>query len=187
MSIQSQVDNFVPYAEDICGFSRERDPFKISNRRFLRQSSRVETFKNWPQQLNQSAKELAEAGFIYKNYSDTVKCISCKLKLGGWQPQDDPWEEHAKNNPSCEYLIHHKGQAYIDEIQGKSQQILDEPIQPEVNLNAPTGICKVCSVETSNVMFIPCGHLVTCTNCAPSVKKCFYCSHIVNKHLKVYL
>lgn len=174
---------------DVCGFNRPRDPYKIKNRRFLRQSSRVETFKNWPQQLNQSPEELAEAGFIYKNISDSVKCISCKAKLSEWQPEDNPWEEHAKINSSCEYLLHCKGENFIKELNERliNASVEPEECQPEVNLNAPVGVCKVCCQDVSNVMFVPCGHIVTCSDCAHKIKKCFYCSHRIDKHQKVYL
>ncbi|XP_055686741.1 baculoviral IAP repeat-containing protein 3-like [Lutzomyia longipalpis] len=186
---QSVVDNYLP-PEDICGFDRPRDPYRIKNRRYLRQISRVETFKNWPQQLSQTPEELADAGFVYKNISDVVKCISCKLRLSGWQPEDDPLEEHVKCNSSCEYLKHHKGEKFIEELSKKLQQNPIEAAdvqQPDANLDAPVGVCKVCSQDKSNVMFIPCGHLVTCTNCASAIKKCFYCSHRVDRYQKVYL
>ncbi|XP_059614749.1 putative inhibitor of apoptosis [Phlebotomus argentipes] len=189
--ISSAVDgvgSVRPLSADMCGFDRPRDPYKIYKHIYRRQASREATFKNWPQQLNPSPKELVEAGFIYKDRNDIVKCISCKVRLGGWQPDDDPWVEHAKANASCEYLIHHKGENFAQEALEQQNPSADaEDDQPSAHLDAPVGICKLCGEEKSNIMFIPCGHIVTCANCSTKVKKCFYCNHRVDKYQRVYL
>ncbi|XP_051038878.1 baculoviral IAP repeat-containing protein 1b-like [Phodopus roborovskii] len=35
---------------------------------------------------------------------DTVQCFSCGGCLGNWEEGDDPWKEHAKWFPKCEFL-----------------------------------------------------------------------------------
>ena len=36
-------------------------------------------------------------------------------------------------------------------------------------------------------MFLPCGHLVTCTTCAASVTKCVVCRAQVTEAVRVYM
>ncbi len=36
--------------------------------------------------------------------SDAVKCPSCKLILDGWEPHDNPFEEHISRAPECLYM-----------------------------------------------------------------------------------
>jgi len=35
--------------------------------------------------------------------------------------------------------------------------------------------CKICMDEKISVVFLPCGHIVACTGCAPALKKCPLC------------
>ena len=46
--------------------------------------------------------------------------------------------------------------------------------------------CKICMEGKLEIAFIPCGHIFTCTNCAPSCKNCPLCRKPA-KHLKIYL
>ena len=40
-------------------------------------------------------------------------------------------------------------------------------------------ICKICMDERVNVVFIPCGHIATCLDCAKPLRKCPMCRAIV--------
>jgi hypothetical protein len=45
-------------------------------------------------------ENLARAGFFHNPSEqegyDTCKCFLCGVELGGWDPDDDPFEEHAR-------------------------------------------------------------------------------------------
>ncbi|KAM9376447.1 E3 ubiquitin-protein ligase XIAP [Pholidichthys leucotaenia] len=62
-------------------------------------------------------RRLARAGFYSTGTGDHVKCFSCDGGLKSWQPEDDPWEEHAKYYPGCRFLLAEKGQEFINNIQ----------------------------------------------------------------------
>lgn len=47
--------------------------------------------------------------------------------------------------------------------------------------------CKVCMDRDVGVVFIPCGHLVTCTRCAPGLSKCAVCRKIIQSTVRVYM
>lgn len=36
-------------------------------------------------------------------------------------------------------------------------------------------ICKICLDEKVSIVFLPCGHLVSCPQCAPALTKCPIC------------
>ena len=45
--------------------------------------------------------------------------------------------------------------------------------------------CKICMEGKLEIVFIPCGHIFSCTNCAPSCKNCPLCRKPA-KHMKIY-
>ncbi|XP_055959448.1 baculoviral IAP repeat-containing protein 7-B-like isoform X2 [Patella vulgata] len=48
-------------------------------------------------------------------------------------------------------------------------------------------ICKICMDAQSNIVLLPCGHLVACELCAPALTKCPLCRKAVRGSLKTYL
>ncbi|KAM8754374.1 baculoviral IAP repeat-containing protein 7 [Acanthopagrus schlegelii] len=81
------------------------------------EESRLTTFHNWPTEASVQPDVLARAGFFYTGHGDNVKCFYCDGGLRNWEPGDDPWQEHAKWFPRCEFLIQSRGQDYISNIQ----------------------------------------------------------------------
>nr|XP_060636777.1 baculoviral IAP repeat-containing protein 5.1-like [Anolis sagrei ordinatus] len=72
--------------------------------------NRLKTFTQWPFKENCKCtpENMASAGFIQcpnTDEPDVVKCFFCLIELEGWEPNDDPWQEHAKrSNDSCGFL-----------------------------------------------------------------------------------
>ena len=54
--------------------------------------------------------------FIKSDDGDTVKCYSCGGTLNDWQPNDDPWLEHAHWFPHCTHLIQVKGPEFVEDV-----------------------------------------------------------------------
>lgn len=48
-------------------------------------------------------------------------------------------------------------------------------------------ICKVCMVEKVNIVFLPCGHIVTCAECAPAMRKCPMCRKMVMGTIRAFM
>ncbi|XP_006013512.1 baculoviral IAP repeat-containing protein 2 [Latimeria chalumnae] len=88
--------------------------------------SRVQTFTNWPSRIPVRPEQLARAGFYYVGRNDDVKCFCCDGGLRCWESGDDPWVEHAKWFPSCEYLLVVKGQEFVYRIQARFPHLLDQ-------------------------------------------------------------
>ncbi|XP_054449119.1 baculoviral IAP repeat-containing protein 5 [Pteronotus mesoamericanus] len=70
---------------------------------------RLATFKNWPflEGCACTPEQMAAAGFIHcptENEPDLAQCFLCFKELEGWEPDDDPMEEHKKHSPGCAFL-----------------------------------------------------------------------------------
>ncbi|XP_068105971.1 baculoviral IAP repeat-containing protein 5 [Hyperolius riggenbachi] len=68
--------------------------------------NRIKTFSNWPftETCACTPERMAEAGFIHcptANSPDVAQCFFCLKELEGWEPEDDPMEEHRKHSPNC--------------------------------------------------------------------------------------
>ncbi|XP_072677847.1 baculoviral IAP repeat-containing protein 2 isoform X2 [Canis lupus baileyi] len=274
--------------------------FSISNLSMQTHAARLRTFVYWPSSVPVRPEQLASAGFYYVGRNDDVKCFCCDGGLRCWESGDDPWVEHAKWFPRCEFLIRMKGQEFVDEIQARYPHLLeqllstsdtpgdenaDPPIvhfgpgenhsEDTVMMNTPvvkaalemgfsrilvrqtvqskilsTGenyrtvneivlallnaedetreeekerqteemasvdknmkyiptedvsglsleeqlrrlqeerTCKVCMDKEVSIVFIPCGHLVVCQECAPSLRKCPICRGIIKGTVRTFL
>ncbi|XP_041461917.1 baculoviral IAP repeat-containing protein 3-like isoform X1 [Lytechinus variegatus] len=87
---------------------------------FVQEAARLGTFRNWPGKLGYhhvTPRVLAKAGFYYTGLVDECKCFYCDGGLKNWEPTDEPWTEHAKWFPRCEWLIQQRGQAFITHVQ----------------------------------------------------------------------
>ncbi|XP_075397259.1 baculoviral IAP repeat-containing protein 1 [Tenrec ecaudatus] len=91
--------------------------------KYQEEEVRLESFKNWPFYAQGiSPSELSAAGFVFTGKKDTVQCFSCGGCLGNWEEGDDPWKEHAKWFPKCEFLLSKKTSEeitqYIESYEG---------------------------------------------------------------------
>uniref|UniRef100_A0A8C8TV27 RING-type E3 ubiquitin transferase n=1 Tax=Peromyscus maniculatus bairdii TaxID=230844 RepID=A0A8C8TV27_PERMB len=96
--------------------SSETQRFSISNLSMQTHSARMRTFLYWPSSVPVQPEQLASAGFYYMDRNDDVKCFCCDGGLRCWESGDDPWVEHAKWFPRCEFLIRMKGQDSEDAV-----------------------------------------------------------------------
>lgn len=78
----------------------------------IQQEARKRTFANlWPHDKksgwNCTSAKVAEAGFIYNPTPSDPDCASCPLcptSLGGWDPEDDPVQEHLARAAHCAFF-----------------------------------------------------------------------------------
>ena len=47
--------------------------------------------------------------------------------------------------------------------------------------------CKKCRKNDACVVFIPCGHLISCVECADAIKRCLICKEIVKKKVRSFI
>ncbi|XP_040590710.1 baculoviral IAP repeat-containing protein 3 isoform X1 [Mesocricetus auratus] len=100
--------------------------YPVSNLSMQTQAARLRTFFSWPSRALVDPQHLASAGFYYTGHSDDVKCFCCDGGLRCWESGDDPWVEHAKWFPRCEYLIRIKGQEFVGQVQAGYPHLLEQ-------------------------------------------------------------
>ncbi|KAI9658087.1 MAG: hypothetical protein M1821_002747 [Bathelium mastoideum] len=74
--------------------------------------ARKMTFRDqWPHDSKKGWKckttKMVDAGWCYDptpDADDAVTCFYCGLALDGWEPKDDPLEEHRRRSPSCYFF-----------------------------------------------------------------------------------
>ncbi|CAC5393833.1 BIRC2_3 [Mytilus coruscus] len=96
-------------------------------------SKRLDSFNHWPSYLTQTPEEMATAGFFFTGIEDHCRCFFCGGGLRNWEPEDQPWTEHARWYPKCAFVRQIKGEKFIDDVQSNGyQSILQE--SEELNL-----------------------------------------------------
>ncbi|NXT78462.1 BIRC5 protein, partial [Zapornia atra] len=80
--------------------------------------NRAATFRNWPftEGCTCTPERMAAAGFVHcpsENCPDAAQCFFCFKELEGWEPDDDPLEEHKKHSARCHFLSLQKDPANL--------------------------------------------------------------------------
>ncbi|XP_015599785.1 death-associated inhibitor of apoptosis 1 isoform X2 [Cephus cinctus] len=105
---------------------------------YVSYDARLRSFDSWPKCMPHSKEELANAGFYYTGKGDQTLCYHCGRGLKDWEPEDNPWEQHAKWFSKCYYLLLVKGQDYINSITGLQ---MSSPSKEEaMHMNLPNCI-----------------------------------------------
>ena len=165
----------------------------------LAKEDRLKSFKNFTQRLRATHEEFAQAGFYFLGVGDRVKCFACCGILQHWLYADNPLIEHARFYPNCPYLLKVKGANFIRgilklypgtqrpfQVRSLGAQLavlraLEESPRPlDSNLvpisESSTQLeCKICFDFEANIIFVPCGHIAVCGNCAFRLHKCPIC------------
>ncbi|NXS72626.1 BIRC5 protein, partial [Pandion haliaetus] len=79
---------------------------------------RAATFRNWPftEGCACTPERMAAAGFVHcpsENSPDVAQCFFCFKELEGWEPDDDPLEEHQKHSAGCAFLSLQKDPTHL--------------------------------------------------------------------------
>merc|ERR1719262_1440427 len=139
------VNGDPPNNEESIGIIRHSGP---ANTKYSTLEARLRTFRDWPPALRQEPKQLSDAGFYYIGLSDQTKCFYCDGGLRNWQPDDDPWTEHARWFSKCGFVRLIKGDDFI-------KQCLDEkPPEPfrqdtDTRASQPCETCPTASQPPS--------------------------------------
>lgn len=128
-------------------------------------NKRLKTFDcNWKSKISKTA--VANSGFFKTNNDpedDEVTCFSCGLTMAAWEGNEDPHLEHKKARPDCKYS------------------------PPEKERDDDDQSCCVCMNEQKNVVFVPCGHVSTCVECANKIQSsCPVCNENFERKIKIY-
>uniref|UniRef100_A0A8C4W0M0 RING-type E3 ubiquitin transferase n=1 Tax=Gopherus evgoodei TaxID=1825980 RepID=A0A8C4W0M0_9SAUR len=169
------------------------------------EAMRLATFQSWPPYTELYPEQLARAGFFYTGmHGDTVRCFYCDGSLRNWELGDDPWREHAKWFPRCEFLLQSRGRDFVSSVQDSDFNApvsfflicavdvslsAEPPLSTEEQLRQlqEERMCKVCMDKDVSIVFIPCGHLVVCAECAPSLRRCPICRAVIRGSVRTFM
>ena len=164
--------------------------------RYMNYSKRLDSYKLWPMSLSQRPEHMADAGFYYTQSGNRLLCFSCGGGLKDWTPKDTPWYEHARWFPRCQYLILKRGKEFINRIQreisleiqpnhsfsdataSQRNMTLDEEttlFEPSKTATAGSLLCLLCGIRHVEMIYLPCGHMITCHGCVEKEPNCVRC------------
>ncbi|XP_009996912.1 PREDICTED: baculoviral IAP repeat-containing protein 7 [Chaetura pelagica] len=193
---------------------------------------RLTTFQNWPQDSDMRPEQLARAGFFYTGQDDLVRCFYCDGPLCDWSLGEDPWREHAKWYPGCEFIRQSRGREFVSSVQDSSSRTTLSPrdsgdqteqdnsvfLDADQRETEPSSsreemhsmeqkesdesrmsteeqlrrlqeerMCKVCMGRDVSVVFVPCGHLVACGECALNLRSCPICRAVIQESVRTFM
>uniref|UniRef100_A0A8C6ZIS9 RING-type E3 ubiquitin transferase n=1 Tax=Nothoprocta perdicaria TaxID=30464 RepID=A0A8C6ZIS9_NOTPE len=167
---------------------------------------RLSTFESWPQYTEVHPQQLARAGFFYTGQGDMVRCFYCDGSVRNWEFGDDPWREHAKWYPRCEFLLRSKGREFVNGVQESFFSTAVSPVshltcnrwefrqwgvplstEEQLRRLREEKMCKVCMDRDVSVVFVPCGHLVACAECAPNLRLCPICRAVIRGSVRTFM
>ncbi|XP_004837139.1 baculoviral IAP repeat-containing protein 8-like [Heterocephalus glaber] len=103
---------------------------------------------------------------------------------------EEKFQTFGSNCVSLEVLVADLVSAQKDNTQDESSQTsLQKEISTEEQLRRlqEEKLCKICMDRNIAVVFIPCGHLVTCKQCAEAVDKCPMCYTVITFKQKIFM
>jgi len=186
-----------------------------ANPNFVTEHSRLKSFSCWPPALPHRPQELVEAGFLYTGRSDQVKCFYCDGGLESWEPTDCPWREHQKWFPDCAFVqMRNNTEEIVKRRSIQENEILKEidvlkpkkvaeekasqapelpalrrleSLQKEIENLREERLCKICLEKEASIVFLPCGHLCSCSNCASALKNCAVCRTAIQGMVRTFM
>ena len=126
------------------------------------------------------------------------KCTHLRLKKGdafiksaNEQFSTDIPSEAPKRSASLDSGISNTSQSIDNQLESdEDDENLDEALSKLKLKNAEMKqekSCKVCLDKEVEVVFVPCGHLVSCTHCTPSLKNCPVCRTKITAVVRAFL
>ncbi|XP_061193576.1 uncharacterized protein LOC133201789 [Saccostrea echinata] len=89
----------------------------VKHPEYASRPARLASYANFPRHMKQHPADMTDAGFYYAGFGDCCRCFHCGIGLRNWDPEDNPWIEHARWSMECPYILKIKGQAFIDLVQ----------------------------------------------------------------------
>ncbi|XP_062621139.1 death-associated inhibitor of apoptosis 1-like [Saccostrea cucullata] len=89
----------------------------VKHPKYASRPARLASYANFPRHMKQHPANMTDAGFYYAGFEDCCRCYHCGIGLRNWDPEFNPWIEHALWSMECPYILKIKGQAFIDLVQ----------------------------------------------------------------------
>ena len=164
----------------------------------------------WLKEYPVPAHAVAQAGFYYTGPHDRVVCPFCGGRVFNWARGDSPLGEHVRLFPHCPFVQASEEVASLpgvldvtpeEERDGNGTAVtsslaLPPPLKPgaeslrqikcENERLKASNTCKVCFDAEVRCVFLHCGHLICCVECAGKMYECPLCKERVLGYIKIY-
>jgi len=150
--------------------------------------SRVASFtSHWPSNRAQKLGDLARAGFFYVGEGDKTICFFCGGAVCCWDINDDPWQEHARWYPECGFVKSQQGSEFVKLHRQTPVQPSRTAITADLETLRNERACKMCLDADCSISFHPCGHFVSCKDCAARLCLCPICRTVIVRKELIFL
>ena len=128
-----------------------------------------------------SPYDLSEHGFYWSGQSDNCVCVFCRLEVREWESGDSAEYEHRRWNPNCVFINKRSvGNVSIGKEldQDTRYKIRDQEIclsGPYKIATAVNLLCLLCGIKHVEMVYLPCGHMITCRSCVEKKTNCIRC------------
>ncbi|KAH9508051.1 hypothetical protein Btru_052708 [Bulinus truncatus] len=141
-------------------------------------------FNDTPLKRDPAIKTAVTMGFTLTD----VLTIADLLKENGTQLSADKvleklWEEGKRSNQSTVADVEEMN----SEVDVNKSLELITTLKDRNNLLRQQTVCKICMDKEVAVVFLPCGHLISCTDCAAAMKDCPVCRIHVKGTVRAFL
>jgi hypothetical protein len=161
--------------------------------KFASTSSRLSSFGEAVANRYAPYGKFANSGFFYTSVGNRVTCFYCGTVLHDWYYYDNPWTEHFLSNSRCAYLkLNHNRvddpefeywlPTEVSSIEEKYSALLKEFTAHQFQT-----LCKICWNHKASYAYVPCGHIICCSQCVTSQSHCPVCRKNVEHILKIFL
>ncbi|BFZ08653.1 hypothetical protein BsWGS_11692 [Bradybaena similaris] len=79
-----------------------------------------------------------------------------------------------------------ESQAIRNSTESKDEEVMNQLKEQNNQLRQQT-VCKICMDKEVAVVFLPCGHLISCTDCAAALKDCPVCRNLVRGIVRAFM
>lgn len=82
-------------------------------------------------------------------------------------------------------VVKEKGVEKKEEAECKENKAVS--LEEENRLLKEARLCKICMDNEVGIVFLPCGHLASCVNCAPNLQDCPVCRSAIKATVRTFL
>ena len=102
-----------------------------------------------------------------------------------WKNKECTPVEHKKKLPFSSEVptttkIHNSNGANLKKTDAKSLEEENNELKDQI-------LCKICMDKDVSIVFLPCGHLVSCDKCAPALKNCPICRNEIKGTVQTFM
>lgn len=118
-------------------------------------------------------KKIKETGSAFAKASLLLEAVVKHIEEAGPVVSKDQQEELEEQHEAL--------------VNPENQLNMDDKLREENRLLKEQKTCKICLDNDLSIVFLPCGHFVSCATCAPSLKNCPLCRSQIMGLVRTYM